>query len=192
MLDAQPDYISVWTEEGQDRNAADVFVELTPIGFDLHVTAPNVALTRITLRWQQTVAPHTRILGDHWERGYGDLEWRGFVPERVMPWYALLFDPKTGRTSGIGVATGAASFASWRVDEKQIRSSSLPLNFRRHHDGCRSGGPGRAPNRYHPEAIKKNAGSPERDAIPHEPRIIQGRLSFGRKETVCLSVLGRD
>jgi alpha-galactosidase len=120
MLDGQPDHILVWTEEGQQRSAADVAIAITPIGFDVNVASPNAALTQIALRWKQTLAPHMRILGDHWERGYGDLEWRGFVPERVLPWYTLLFDPKTGTTTGIGVATGAASFASWRVDETGI------------------------------------------------------------------------
>ena len=33
-----------------------------------------------------------KILGDHWERGYGDLAWRGIEPERIMPWYMLVSD----------------------------------------------------------------------------------------------------
>ncbi|MGW3307623.1 hypothetical protein ACWDG9_13680 [Streptomyces sp. NPDC001073] len=31
-----------------------------------------------------------RILGDAWERGYGDLQWRTLQPDRALPWYALI------------------------------------------------------------------------------------------------------
>ena len=46
---------------------------------------------RVFLRWNRPVVPG-RVLGDHWERGYGDLEWRGIVPERVLPWFFLHHD----------------------------------------------------------------------------------------------------
>lgn len=120
MLNSQPDHILVWTEEGQDRSAAEVILQPTETGFQVDVSAPKAALTQIVLRWNVPVPGQTRILGDHWERGYGDFEWRGFVPERVLPWYALLFDPETEKTMGVGVETGAASFASWRVDEQGL------------------------------------------------------------------------
>jgi len=77
-----------------------------------------------------------RILGDHWERGYGDLEWRGVVPERPLPWYALLHAPAQHRSHGFGVQTGAASFASWRVDETGV---SLVLDIRNGGLGVRLG-----------------------------------------------------
>lgn len=120
MLNSQPDHIFVWTEAGQERSAADVAVTAMPTGFLVDVSAPNAALTQIALRWNVPVAAQTRILGDHWERGYGDMEWRGFVPERVLPWYALLFDTETETTVGIGVETGGSSFAFWRVDETGV------------------------------------------------------------------------
>jgi len=39
-------------------------------------------------------------------------------PERVMPWYCLLH--VDGETSGMGVKTGARSFAFWQVDADGI------------------------------------------------------------------------
>lgn len=78
-----------------------------------------------------------RILGDHWERGYGDLEWRGVAPERPLPWYALLHDPAQNKSCGYGVQTGAASFASWRVDETGV---SLVLDVRNGGLGVHLGG----------------------------------------------------
>lgn len=80
--------------------------------------SPGTPVRRIALRWKEAAPEGLRILGDHWERGYGDLEWRGIVPERVLPWYALCHDGKT--TAGIGVRTGPNSFCSWSVDSAGV------------------------------------------------------------------------
>ena len=69
--------------------------------------------------------PRLRVLGDHWERGYGDLEWRGVVPERPMPWFFLTHDGR--RTHGYGVRTGTNAFAHWQVDAEGV---SLWLDIR--------------------------------------------------------------
>ena len=55
-----------------------------------------------------------RFLGDHWERSYGDLEWRGVVGDRLMPWYFLASDGRS--TWGYGVKTGAAAICYWQAD----------------------------------------------------------------------------
>jgi alpha-galactosidase len=58
------------------------------------------------------------ILGDAWERGYGDLEWRSWVPDRVMPWYFATNDGSL--THSYGVRTGARAFCFWQVDPEGI------------------------------------------------------------------------
>ncbi len=97
-------------------------VELTTKVLDaeqrITLTAPRAAVKRIALRWQQRVPASLRFLGDHWERGYGDLEWRGLVPERRMPWYFLAYDGS--RTHGYGVRTGASAICFWQVDSQGI------------------------------------------------------------------------
>src|SRR6202521_3721403 len=45
----------------------------------IFVSAPNTALTRVHLRWHGAFPSGWRYLGDHWERSYGDLEFRGAV-----------------------------------------------------------------------------------------------------------------
>lgn len=70
-------------------------------------------LRRIFLRWNVQVKPG-RILGDHWERGYGDMEWRGIVPERVLPWFFLYNDGQ--ETVGAGVMTRPNAMCWWQVD----------------------------------------------------------------------------
>ncbi|MBC8104411.1 MAG: hypothetical protein H7Z41_17685 [Cytophagales bacterium] len=87
---------------------------------DVSAAPGSAPLTQVAVRWKVRLPAGVRLLGDHWERGYGDLEWRGVVPERALPWYVLAHDPPTGSTSGIGVETGAASFASFRADESGV------------------------------------------------------------------------
>jgi alpha-galactosidase len=87
--------------------------------------ASEVPLRRLELRWSVVLPPGLRLLGDHWERGYGDLEWRGVVPERPMPWYFLTHDGR--RTHGYGVRTGGGALAHWQVDADGV---SLWLDVR--------------------------------------------------------------
>jgi alpha-galactosidase len=78
------------------------------------VAAPKAALTRIRLRWHGAFPSGWRYLGDHWERSYGELEFRGLAGERLMPWYFLASDGR--EVHGYGVRTGAASICCWQVD----------------------------------------------------------------------------
>jgi hypothetical protein len=39
------------------------------------------------------VAPDALVLGDAWERSYGDLQWRHLQPERLLPRYWIAHDP---------------------------------------------------------------------------------------------------
>ena len=87
-------------------------------------------LRHLRLRWSMPAPSGWRYLGDAWERGYGDLEWRGLAGERPMPWYVLAHDGHD--CHGFGVATGAAAFAAWHVDDAGV---TLALD-------CRCGGEG--------------------------------------------------
>ena len=81
----------------------------------VEIQAPGVSLTEITLYWKTPLKEDSLILNDHWERGYGDLEWRGLVPERVLPWYFMISDGKI--THGYGVKTGCNAMCFWQVDD---------------------------------------------------------------------------
>jgi alpha-galactosidase len=100
----------------------------------IRVEAPKAPLLRIHLRWQAKVPERWRILNDQWERSYGDLEWRGMIGERVLPWYFLAFDGHA--THGYGVSTGASSFVFWQVDPAGI---SLWIDLRNGGGGVRLG-----------------------------------------------------
>jgi alpha-galactosidase len=102
--------VRVGTEAGRD-------------GLRISLSAPGSRPTHVRLRWNLPVPPALALLGDHWERSYGDLHWSGLVPERVMPWYFLARDADS--LHGYGVRTGAAALAFWQVDPAGV---SLWLN----------------------------------------------------------------
>jgi alpha-galactosidase len=100
--------------------------ERTQRGLRLRLAAPGSSVLRVHFRWCAKLQAATlRILGDAWERSYGELGWREVVPERALPWYFLTFDGH--QTHGYGVAVGAAAFAFWLCDGEGV---SLWLDVR--------------------------------------------------------------
>ena len=99
----------------------------------VELSAPAVGVARVGLRWNERMDPALLILGDAWERGYGDLEWRGFAPDRVMPWYVLTGNGTN--TDAYGVRTGANAFCFWQVDPAgitfwaDVRSGGTPVQL---------------------------------------------------------------
>jgi alpha-galactosidase len=103
------------TGEGRRWTARGIAVEAEPDGGRIPIRIEaDAPLMRVRLRWKAEVPLRWRILNDHWERSYGDLEWRGMLGERVLPWYFLAFDGEAAH--GYGVETGCSSFAFWQVD----------------------------------------------------------------------------
>src|SRR6201999_3446572 len=81
-----------WSASGVEVGWSDGVVEVTA-----------ATISRVALRWSEPVPPNASILGDAWERSYGDLQWRHHQPERFLPWYFLAHDRDTGTTTGAGV-----------------------------------------------------------------------------------------
>jgi len=119
-----PDDVSIFTEaepagirltrSNQTWQARNIEVETDPATGKIFLHAPQASVTRIRLRWEGSLPETWRYLGDHWERSYGDLEWRALVGERLMPWYFLASGG--GATNGYGVKTGAAAICCWQAD----------------------------------------------------------------------------
>ena len=97
-----PDLLAVQTgdsehrleRDGNEWRANDVrvsFVE-TDGALRVRLSAPASAVTRLHLRWRGDTDAFRLLLGDAWERAYGDLEWRGRVPDRAMAWYCAAYD----------------------------------------------------------------------------------------------------
>lgn len=95
----------------------------------LTVSAGDTPLKFIRLRWNRTenelFKEAVHVFGDIWERAYGDMEWRSFVPDRCMPWVFAISNGTdsvrdyTGRfTECCGVMTGAAALCFWQADSR--------------------------------------------------------------------------
>lgn len=113
------------TRSGSRWSAGDLLVTTSPLHGRLPVTlaAASTEPTHVHLRWSLPVSPGLLVLGDAWERSYGDLHWQSLVPERVLPWYFLTSDGQA--LHGYGVETGAASLCFWQLDPEGV---SLWLN----------------------------------------------------------------
>ncbi|WP_141499997.1 hypothetical protein [Paenibacillus luteus] len=87
-------------------------------GLPITLEAVNEAVKTVKISWYIRSEGQLQVLGDHWERSYGDLEWRGIVPERIMPWYFLTHDGSV--TNGYGVLTGSNAFCYWQMDKESV------------------------------------------------------------------------
>ncbi len=98
---------------------------------DLYIAAKNDKPKFVKMRWSVKKTGEELVLGDAWERSYGEL---GFLKEkendRYMPWYFISTDKKNCYC--FGVKTGCNSFVSFTYDGKCITALV----------DCRNGGSG--------------------------------------------------
>jgi alpha-galactosidase len=125
---------SRWLGKGQ----VEVATEFADNKLAIYLSSPELAITHLHLRWKAAVAADLLVLGDAWERSYGDLGWRNLIPERVLPWYFATVD--AGHAAAAchcyGVMTGPAAFCSWQVDQEGV---SLWLNVQNGGSGVELG-----------------------------------------------------
>ncbi len=122
-----PDYVTIGTETDtyvSDTKSAIVEFGSTKVEYILSENQEDVLLTSddavkfVKLRWEYKLPKKARYLADAWERGYGELEWKGFSGSRFFPWYFL--SNLEGNVKGIGVKVRPASMCYWHVDPKGI------------------------------------------------------------------------
>lgn len=121
----RPDFIELTTEtktvtakwENDDYNLDDINVNLNQDNEHLAIflTAQISKVKWIKLRWNNlSWDKSVRFLGDAWERGYGDMEWKGMNPNRFMPWYFCAKSEAKSVCYGVKVRPSAMCF--WQVD----------------------------------------------------------------------------
>lgn len=98
----------------------------------------------LMLRWNYDARKDVKVLGDAYERGYGDLQWQTIRPERMMPWYIAVsngsdtdFDYRNRLTECFGVMVQPNAFAIWQYDTKGV---TLWLDIRNGGKGTQLGG----------------------------------------------------
>lgn len=119
-----PDCIHIDAEGGKDASVR--FVS-TADGITVYLQAESAHPKLIKLRWQEKTEGQVLVLGDAWERGYGNLQWAGICAERFMPWYFLASQRDALITTGYGVMVLPSAMASWSYDGDGI---SLFLDVR--------------------------------------------------------------
>ena len=121
----RPDFIELTTEtktvtakwENDDYNLDDINVNLNQDNeyLAIFLTAQTSKVKWIKLRWNNlSWDKNIRFLGDAWERGYGDMEWKGMNPNRFMPWYFCAKSEAKSVCYGVKVRPSAMCF--WQVD----------------------------------------------------------------------------
>lgn len=90
----------------------------------------DAPLCWLKIRWPMECPDHVRFLGDAWERGYGDLEWKGMSANRFMPWYFAAATPQGTSCYGVKVRPSALCF--WQADSEGL---TLVLDVRSGGDG---------------------------------------------------------
>lgn len=113
------------------------------------ITASAVPLCFVKLKWllsktEKRDAASVKVLGDAWERGYGDMEWRSISEDRAMPWYFSVSNgsdarpERSGRfTECFGVKVRPSAFCHWNYSADEL---TLTLDIRSGGCGVRLGG----------------------------------------------------
>ena len=104
-----------------ENDVVDTVIEtdVTENEIALYIQAENDKPKFVELNWAFDSADDIFVLGDAWERSYGDLEFRKISDnDRYMPWYFIATDKK--QSFCFGVKTQPNSFVSFRYDKSGI------------------------------------------------------------------------
>ena len=91
-----------------------IYLKHTTDALSVQVSAPY-PLHEVILKWDYTTQKNTTVLGDHWERTYGDVFFQPPVFERKLPWYFIQHNEKN--TVCFGVKTGCNTICHWQLNE---------------------------------------------------------------------------
>ena len=100
-------------------------------GFEIYLSAKNDKPEFVEVYWDADFADNVLLLGDAWERSYGDLEFKEIAAyEKHIPWYFIATDKKESLC--LGVRTGCNSFVSFKCSRNSVKAVL----------DCRNGGSG--------------------------------------------------
>lgn len=99
--------------EGKWRKARD---EVSVSNGVVSLKTSRASWVRIT--WDVQFSGDALVLGDAWERSYGNLFWRPIGIAGYSPWYFSVREG--GATRCIGVKTGSAALCVWRIERNSL------------------------------------------------------------------------
>ncbi|MEP6950209.1 MAG: hypothetical protein ABI863_13075 [Ginsengibacter sp.] len=99
----------------------DVIIDLKKLNdtIAVYVQSPTITLKEVRLSWKYAIANNAAILGDHWERTYGDVSWQKINASKKLPWYCIANDGS--HTTCFGVKTGCNTICSWQIDNGKLQ-----------------------------------------------------------------------
>lgn len=111
-----PDDVKIYCD-GENVDCT-VSTELAKEKLYVRVTAKESKPKMLCLRWNEKITAPTRIMGDRWERSYGDMSWNSLNGEIFMPWYFLASNGN--ETAGCGVMVRPNSFVCFQCDANGV------------------------------------------------------------------------
>ena len=114
-------YISLQSSDKQKWIYKDVIVELKKLNdrIEVYVQSPTMALKEVRLSWKYATTNTSAILGDAWERTYGDISWGKIDASKKLPWYCVAHDDNN--TICFGVKTGCNTICSWQIANDKLQ-----------------------------------------------------------------------
>jgi alpha-galactosidase len=89
----------------------------------------------VRLSWKIPAIKNAIVLGDAWERTYGDVSWQQINATKKLPWYCV--EHNDNNTICFGVKTGCNAICYWRVASDNLE---LNLDTRTGGNGVKLGG----------------------------------------------------
>ena len=122
MLNAKEVFVKI-TEDWESALAENGLwklkdVEIRCVDNKVSIKADESRIKKIKFLFDIPFGRESRILGDCWERAYGDMEWRSIAECGEMPWYFIAKD--VSDIYCFGVKTQPNAMCSWFVENNKI------------------------------------------------------------------------
>jgi alpha-galactosidase len=113
-------YFSLESSDKQTWSYKDVIIEFkkSSQSLDVFIQSPAQALQEVKILWKIPAKKNAIILGDAWERTYGDVSWQQINTTKKLPWYCI--EHSENNTTCFGVKTGCSAICYWRVADNNL------------------------------------------------------------------------
>lgn len=114
-------YYTLQSSDKQTWTYRDVIVKLknTKDSVSVFVHSPSLALQEVQLLWKIPAIKNAFVLGDAFERTYGDISWQQINATKKLPWYCV--EHSENNAICFGVKTGCSAICYWRVADNNLQ-----------------------------------------------------------------------
>jgi alpha-galactosidase len=113
-------YLPLQSSDKQTWTYRDVVVKLKPNkdSVAVFIQSHSMPLKEVQLSWKFAAPKDVKILGDAYERTYGDISFQPVNATKKLPWYCV--GQNANNTTCFGVKTGCSAICYWRVAENNL------------------------------------------------------------------------